>query len=100
MLFSGGSATDTGYGGAAGGSVYIKSPSVQITGEISVTGGNSHTSGGGGGGGLVAVEYESGYVGEVIVAYGGTGSQNGAAGVVYLYKVDQLNPFKRVCVLY
>ncbi|MFA5392754.1 MAG: LamG domain-containing protein, partial [Candidatus Paceibacterota bacterium] len=73
----------TGSGGAAGGSIWIKtSGALSGSGTITANGANSG-GGGGGGGGRVRVEYASStFPSANIIATGGTGYQSGASGLL------------------
>ncbi|PIK33355.1 hypothetical protein BSL78_29828 [Apostichopus japonicus] len=56
-------------------------------GIISASGGDGRPDAGGGSGGLISVSYEDAFIRDNPVAYGGSGLQHGASGVVYLQKL-------------
>ncbi|PIK55153.1 hypothetical protein BSL78_07883 [Apostichopus japonicus] len=74
-------------GGGAGGSIWIEADQFTTTGIISASGGDGRPDAGGGSGGLISVSYEDAFIRDNPVAYGGSGLQQGASGVVYLQKL-------------
>ncbi|KAK3576663.1 hypothetical protein CHS0354_004948 [Potamilus streckersoni] len=79
-----GSNGDSTYGGASGGSIIIKAEALRGHGHIYSRGGKGTVTTAGGGGGRIAIHVGSisNFYGD-IVASGGEGSTNGAAGTVY-----------------
>jgi hypothetical protein len=85
ILVSGGDCTMSGCGGGSGGSIYIRSRSLDGVGLIGARGGNADNAGGGGSGGRVALHLSTKmlFQGDFEV-HGGTGKYNGASGTVYI----------------
>ena len=85
---NGSSTTRAEGGGGAGGSIWITTNSMVGTGVFSANGGHAvsvaEQVGGGGGGGRIAVYSQTNSFLGAIAAYGGTGSEIGGAGTVYL----------------
>lgn len=73
----------TSSGGAAGGTVWVTADDLLLSGEVKVDGGGGCSTCGGGGGGMIALHYRTGGVGGTVTAYGGSGHEKGAAGIVY-----------------
>ena len=80
---NGGSATA---GGAAGGSIWIATNSLQGDGVISVSGGSGGLNAGGGSGGMLALYYKESSLLFDLQISGGTGKSPGASGTIYLQK--------------
>lgn len=78
------------YGGGAGGSIWISASAVTGEGKVRARGGNTFSYGGagGGGGGRIAVHASSIMPSVSFEVNGGTGSQAGAGGSLFLNTLD------------
>ena len=85
ILVNGGDCVKSTCGGGSGGSVYIRSRSMEGVGLIGSRGGNGDITGGGGSGGRIGVHLaaEMSFEGDFNI-HGGTGKYIGASGTVYI----------------